>query len=124
MASKKKPARVDTITRPQPTADGEEHLFEVKLAVIAPVGVSLEDVWGVVAVSVIENTKGQVSVVAGYGAAVQNKTLNSAGARAAYGKKFQPRMICTGFTNKSVPKDGDIPVLTVKKKEASRGKRG
>lgn len=123
MASKKKGIKVETITRPQPTADEEDHIFEVKLAVIAPAGVSLEDIWGLCAVSVIERTNGRVSVVAGYGAAVLNKTLTGAAARAAYSKKYQPRVICTGFTNKSIPKNEDIPVL-VAKKETRRGKRG
>jgi len=90
-----------------PDGDSPDHLFEVKLAVLAPSGSSPDSVLTHVMASVLRHPTQPLPVVNGYGAAVKNITLGRPGARG----KFRGGMYCTGFTNKSVAKLPKVPII-------------
>lgn len=102
--------------RPVPTATDAEHLYEVKLVVVAPAGSSPDAVLSHVMAGVLLKENMPLSVVVGYGASVKILTDTR-------GMQRTGAMYCTSFVNKSVGKRKTVPVMDPPKRAKKASKR-
>lgn len=108
----KKEPKYRRVLRPKPKGSDDNHLYEVKLVVLAPAGLNPDDVVLHVQSACLQHPKLSLPVVDGYGLAAKNLTLSSKAGRADYAGGGS--MMCTGFSNKPIPKNAtEVPVIEV-----------